>query len=344
MRKNYLFIFGGLVLTLTAVLTVMGFKFEKTEQEKQEGLADQYDVSTQDTIAFVSYKRGKPGLYIFNNKLDINEKAIEFDNSKSIIDPSFSNDGTKLAFITANKNLEKDLASTVHLLDLRTKQVTELFKSEHMVTELDFSPVSDSLFFLGAGTFGNYSPIASKRTHDLDVFEYKLEEKETVQRTSLKKYSMTSLNVSPDGKSVFIQMDDDMDASTPEETFETKQRVFEIALDDPKKLNVVTDPDKEIDITELVLSPSGNELIYQSISNPYEGKTFKYELFSYHLNSKKEHQLTHFGNFVGRPRFGSNGSLYFIADKKWPNRKDNHLYRMDDKSKEIKEVILPEKE
>ncbi|RFU62298.1 hypothetical protein D0469_20560 [Peribacillus saganii] len=343
MRKRYLYLFGGLVLTLTAILAVMGFKFEKTEQEKQEGLADQYDVSAQDTVAYVSYKRGKPGLYIFNNKLDIEEKVIEFENSKSIIDPSFSSDGTKVAFITANKNPEKDLSSTVHLLDLRTKEVTELFKSENMVTELDFSPVSDSLFFLGAGTFGNYSPIASKRTHDLDVFEYKLAEKETVQRTSLKKYSMTSLNVSPDGTSIFVQMDDDLDADTPEETFETKQRVFQIALDSPEDLHVVTDPNKEIDITELILAPSGNEIIYQSISNPDDDGTYKYELFSYHLESKKEHLVTHFGNFVGRPRFSSDVSLYFIADKNWPNRVDNHLYRMDLKTKEIKEVILPEK-
>lgn len=343
MKKKYLIFLIVFLFIVTASLAGAGIIFSKTENEKQNGLENQYDVSSQNTIAYVVYKEGRPQLFLYNKKLAIDTVAVEYDQNTMVLDPSFSNDGSTLAYITSNKDREKEQKSTVHFLDLRTKETTEVFTDTSIITEVEFSPDDSSLFFLGAGTFENYSPITGKRPHDFDVYEYDVNKKSHKKLTDLKQYSIHSLHVAPSGDRVYVQRDDDSDVKSPEDSFQVKQRIFEISLDHPKQMSVISDPSREVDVFGFTVSPDGNEFIFQSISNADEGGTFEYELYKYNLDSKEEKQLTHFGEYVGDPVVSADGkTIFFMMDKKFAKGDpEYHLYKMSIDGEQTEEIVLP---
>lgn len=343
MKKKYLILLFALLLVITLTLVVLGFIFSKTENEKQNGLADQYDVSTQNTIAYVNYSNGRPQLYLYNEEQKIDDLVVEFDENTMILDPTFSDDGALLGFVTTNKDKEIELISTVHTLDLRTKELADIFTEQSTITEVEFKPDDSSLLYLRAGTYENYSPIASKRPHDFDVYEYDFVKKSHEQKTTLSQYSIHSLQVAPDGEKVYLQRDDDSSVETAEDSFMVKQRIFEIPLNRPEEMKVISDPEREVDVFAFTIIPPGHEMIFQSISNPNSGGTFEYELFQYEFESKEEKQLTHFGKHTSNPVVSANGStLYFILDSNFAQGEAvNHLYQMSLDGNNIVEIALP---
>ena len=163
--------------------------------------------------------------------------------------------------------------------------------------------------------FQNYSPIASKRPHDFDVHEYRFAEDKHIQHTNLKEYSMSSLAIADDGKSVFVQMGD-VAESTPEDYFDVTERIFEIPLDQSNKKNVVSDPDREVGIWGFTLVPNSKEIIFQSIANKNDGGLFQYELYKYDTETNEEEQLTNLKEYAGNPKINLElDKIYFTVDK-----------------------------
>lgn len=343
MKKKYLMILLIILLFITLSLVAMGLILDKTENEKQNGLADQFDVSSQNTFAYVNYANGKPQLFLYNEENAIDELVVELDEHTMIIDPSFSTDGSILAFVSTNKDKEKELTSTVHFLDLRSKEISDVFTDESTITEVEFKPDGSSLLYLRAGTFENYSPITGKRPHDFDVYEFDLDTSSHERKTDLSQYSIHSLQVSPDGKKVYLQRDDDSSVETAEDSFMARQRIFEIPLEYPEEMKVISDPEREVDVFSFTITPTGNEMIFQSISNPDSGGTFEYELFLYHLDSKKERQLTHLSKHASNPVVGADGkTIYFMLDTNFGNGGPvNYLYKISFTGDQIEEIILP---
>lgn len=343
MKKKYvLMIFSFLVIMLLGLVTT-GFMFNKTEEEKTNGLSNHYDVSANGTIAYVTYEDGKPSLRLFHEEKATEQTVLTLEPDKNILDPSFTKDGKKLAFIVSHKNKEEQLDSRIELLDMQTLKTTKLLDTSTVITEVDFSSTGKSLFYLSAGTFENYSPITGKRPHNFDIYKYDFDAKTEKRITFMKKYSMTSLRVSPDEQSVFVQMDDDADVKTAEDTFEAHQRIFQIPLQSPAQPTVVTDPDREVDIFDFTFTPAGDEIIFQSISNADSGDTFIYELYRYHMKNKTETQLTNLGEYTDHPVVSADGKMiYFTVDKRFAKGDpDYHLYSMTLDGKNTREIGLP---
>lgn len=336
-------IFAGVIAAITVVLIAAGLLFGKDDNEKQHGLSGYYDISPDGTIAYVSYSDGKPGIYLYNSDGSMEMKALELENDRFIVDPSFSADGSKLFYISSYKKKDDKLESAVRQFDMETKEDHELFSESAAITEIEFSPDGDSLFYLQAGVFKNYSPIASERPHDFDLHEYTFADGNRNKLTKLKAYSMESLQVAEDSKSVYVHMPDDDEAETADDTFETNERIFRIPLDQPEDMKIVSDPDRKVDIYDFTVVPETKEFIFQSVSNPDTGGTFQYELFRYNPETKKEEQLTHLKEFTDSPVIGPNNHIYFMVDRKFAQKEsDYHLYRMNMDGKEPTEVPLPE--
>lgn len=341
MRKKHLYIILGAVLTMTVFLIVLGFIFNKSENEKRNGLARFYDVSANGTIAYVVYKAGKPGIYLHKN--GEYTEAVQLPNDKKILDLSFSKNGSSLAFISSNKDKEAELVSTVHLLEINTQTVTDLFTKQSMITEVQFDPkAKQSLFYLSAGTYKNYSPVASERPHEFDVYAYDLSEKQSQRVTNLKKYSMSSLKVSSEINSIFLQMDDDADVKTAEDSFEVKQRIFKIPIDNPDNYSIVSNPDRDTSIFDFTLIPNKEKIIYQSIRKTGSDGIYQYELYKYNRKTKEEEQLTHIGEHTSNPVLSSdNQTVYFMVNEQFGRKNaDYHLYRIPINGKNAEEVSL----
>jgi Tol biopolymer transport system component len=340
-KKNLIFLLLFLFI-LTIALVVTGVFLNKTENEKQNGLSNHYDVSSQSAIAYIIYKEGKPQLFLRNEGEPMDTFVAEYDEETMILDPTFSHDGSILAYITTNKDKDTELISTVHFYNMENREITDLFTDPSTITEIEFKPDHPSLLYLRAGTFENYSPITGKRPHNFDVYEFNLNQKSHEQKTNLQQYSIYSLNVSSSGDSVYIGRDDDSDVKTAEDSFQVKQRVFEIPLDHPEEMSIISDSKREVSIFSFTITPDGKKLIFQSISNPNDGGTFEYELYKYNLDTKEEKQLTYFGDHVSDPVVSSDGRIiYFMLDRNFAKGdSDYHLYKMNIDGEQVEEIEL----
>ncbi|WP_404328680.1 hypothetical protein [Mesobacillus maritimus] len=339
MKKKTIFGVIGVIAFVTIVLSVLGMFFNKSEDEKLNGLSGYYDVTEEGTIAYVHYTDGKPRIRLYNPEKSDDEKILELENDQYILDPTFSADGSTITYISTNKNLEESLSSTIYQFNLETQENLELFSFDAAITEIQFSANEESMFYLMAGVFQNYSPIASRRPHDFDVYEYRFAEDEHIQHTKMKEYSMHSLHNAPDNESVFVRMDEVAD--TPEESFEVHQRIFEIPLEEPSKRKVISDPNREVDIFDFTIVPDRKEIVFQSIGNFDSGGTYQYELYKYNLETKEEEQLTNLKEYTTNPVIRQN-QIYFMVDKRFAQRdSDYHLYVMNMDGTEVKEIQLP---
>ncbi|PIC76362.1 hypothetical protein CSV74_11555 [Sporosarcina sp. P19] len=169
MKKSLGFILSSIAL-LTAVCIVLGVLFNKDENQKQEGMSDIYAISTKNEIAYISYDKGQATI-----NLDSQQKIVQLSVEKEIADIIFSEDGTYLAYVVRDKNLENHIRSDIHIIDLGSLVEEVIHTSDNLITEIAFDPkYPEKLFYLEASTYTNYSPIASKRPHDFDVYSFDL--------------------------------------------------------------------------------------------------------------------------------------------------------------------------
>lgn len=342
MKKTLLMILLAIAL-VTSILIALGVVFNKPEDTKQQGLTEVFDVSLDGTLAYVVYDEGKAGIHLQNEKENFENPILQLNSEQEILDIDFSADGSSLAFVATDKEVPESLKSTVHLLTLDSMEDKELFTDEALITELEFDPKNqDVLFYLRAGTFENYSPIASARPHDFDLYSYQISDGEHSRWTEFLKYSMGSLNVSSTSSFAYIQMYDDEDVGSADDVFEAKQRVFQIPLDSSDDISVVSQIHRGEDIYDFVVVPNKDEMIFQSVSQTGEQGIYEYELFLYNWETGEEKQLTHLKEYTGRPVIGpGNDKVYFIVDRKFAERRPAYyLYQMDLNGKNIKEIEL----
>lgn len=338
-RKKVTIIFSS-IAAFTLFLVIIGVLFDKTEAEKLNGLTELFDVSANGMVAYVSYEEGKPGIYLKTEQTE--ELAVQLEEEKDISDIAFSPNGTTLAYTVNDKNVEESIDSVVQLLDVRSLDSKELFKSEALITELEFDPKDENrLFYLGARTFENYSPVARAYPHDIDIYSYLLSEEKQTRHTEMESYSMNSLNISHTENIVYIQKDDDAHAETAEDMFEMNQRIFQIPLGQPEEISIISDPDREIDIYDFAIVPGKEAMVFQSISNANAGGTFEYELYYYDWDRKEETRLTDLQEYAGTPIIADDKKVYFIVDKQFAHEyPDHHLYKMDLDGENVVEIDL----
>lgn len=328
---------------LTTIFIVLGIIFSKTEEEKINGLAAIFDVSNQGKLAYVSYDAGNPEIYVLQN--DVEQLAVSLPSPNEILDIAFSSDDSQLYYTVTERIEDSDiLSSSLYMLDTRSFDTKEIFEIDGLTLDITFDPKDNQkLFYLRANTFENYSPIARAYPHGFDVYSFHLETKEHVQHTHLDKYEMASLQVSHVDEKVYVRMNDDMSAETAEESFETKQKIFEIPLENPQTMNTVSNPARDIDIFDFTLIPNEEKLIFQSISNAATGENYQYDLYYYDWDKNEEKRLTDLTSYASRPVFSPSEKLvYFIVDDNFTKGKKsyNKLYKMDLTGENIQEIEL----
>ncbi|MEI3606319.1 hypothetical protein SPD48_11490 [Pseudogracilibacillus sp. SE30717A] len=336
-NRNIL-IFSSLAF-LTGILVLVGLLYNKTEDEKQNGLTELYDISREGIIAYVINKDGEQQIKFSKDGLE--QEVVSINKEKVILDIAFSPDGSSLAYSVINRDVESDLVTTINIIDVDKLEEDNLFQKSGMITEIAFDPKDETnLFYLKADTFENYSPIARANPHNFDIYKYDMTGITHDQLTDWKKYSIDSLQVSASDESVYIQMFNDETAQTAEEIFDANLRIFNVPLKEPDKLSIVSDPKKEIDIYDFTVLSGEEKIIYQSVSNPHSGGTFQYELFEYDSTTNKEVQLTNLKEYTSRPIVHEE-HIYFIVDKQFAQKySDYYLYKMDLDGENIRKVEL----
>jgi hypothetical protein len=157
------------------------------------------------SIAIAYYKNNIGSIYYGSgHKDDSSYDRITFPKEGWDNSPRFSSDGKKIVYLRYPK-ANFDICKLC-LIDIKTKKVDTLITNEPLILEACFSNDDSCIYYISAGVFKNYSPIASKSPHEMYLFEFNLNSRTKRQITYMKEYSMQGLvNTYSDNK-LFISI------------------------------------------------------------------------------------------------------------------------------------------
>ncbi|GKV69679.1 hypothetical protein NCCP2716_21770 [Sporosarcina sp. NCCP-2716] len=337
MKKLY--VSAAAIVLATAVCVSLGFSYEVPDDEKQQGLTGVYDVADSGAVGYVTYEDGKPTIYV---KADKETQAAQLPADQSISDIVMLPGGKKLFYVSTDKTMTDGSGSIVHEVDIMEGTDVVLFEEDAIITELAMDEGEPNrLFYLQAGVYTNYSPVAAEYPHEFDIFTYDIAKKKHHRLTELQKYSMASLQVSGIEQAVYVQMDNDLESTTPEELYEANQRIFQIPLDRPDQPKIIFMPMETGDLYDFALIPDHTTLIYQAVAGTNDRGIYEYELFGYNWGTMQTERLTFQKEHAARPVYGADQKLYYMVDYNFAGRQPDYtLFRMELNGSETEQVPL----
>ncbi len=328
------------VAVMTSACLLLGFMYRVPAAEKEQGLAGQFDVSADGTIAYTAYEKGKPTLYV---KSTDSRQIVQLPDDRSILDLTLTPDAETLYYIVSDDELGEDSGSTIFKADLASGKNEKIVAASGIITELMADPKSpDHLFYLKAEKFSGYSPGASLFPYDFDIHRYDVRSGQHARVTEMSQQSMTSLQVSADEDAVYVQMDEE-EGMTAGGELAAKGRIFKIPLNRTDQKQIISIPEETADLYDFLLIPDHAVLIYQAIAGTGEDGMLEYELFSYNWETQLIRQLTTLHAYAGSPILGADGSVYFMVDRAFGEMySDQVLFRMEPDGAELEEIPLNE--
>ena len=125
-----------------------------------------FDISPDNKSLVVSLGQGPiSNLYIFS--LADNKLTPLTDEKDYYARPVFSPKGDKVIFLS--KDLEAE-TSVLCSIDLASKKITKLTETKKYITEAAFMPNGNEIIYCASGIITNYSPLARKAPHDIDLY------------------------------------------------------------------------------------------------------------------------------------------------------------------------------
>lgn len=149
-------------------------------------------------------------IFTYNNHAYISN--IDFTNIKPITQHStekhnlnhvLSNDGSKILFIARN-SVTSSFLYIMNSDGSDIQQVTYGKEGTKNIIEAIFSEDDKKIYFLNAGYYGHYSPIASSRPHDFDVYSINIDGSNLTKLTNIKEYELSGLSLDSKNKKLYF--------------------------------------------------------------------------------------------------------------------------------------------
>lgn len=193
-HRIYLFLFA---LTLISC-------FDKKQEPRNNVYRPEFDISADNRNIICSYyEKDKASIY----QIDItnNQKTkVSTTTDYSLIKPLYSPDNKKIACLA--ESLTDDIKSRICLIDINSKTLIDLTNDSLRILEFVFSPNGKSIYFTAAGHFGNYSPIARKAAHNIDIYNFDIGTKHTQKITDFDSYDLHGLSINSSGDSLLFHL------------------------------------------------------------------------------------------------------------------------------------------
>lgn len=261
-------------------------------------------------VAFTNFRNNIGSIY-FTTNIDSVAQQLTFPKQGWDLVFDLSKDLSKILYINYPK-ANFDICN-ICLYDLKSKKVDTLLMSREPITSVLLSPSGRNVYFSKAVEIKNYSPIASKTPHGMDVFEITIENKTIRKLTDLNAYSIQGLSTTSNDSLLAVNIYDNGGLGL----VSTKTGKFEkININSPR--NEVKDFFFPVDIRR-------DSMIYVA----------PYELYMHNFK-------TNASQFILRCPDG-NQFDFIQADNSWTNiffRSGNKTYRYNRPTKELIEVIL----
>ncbi|MFB5676338.1 hypothetical protein ACE3NQ_08050 [Paenibacillus terreus] len=310
--------FISMALTLSAAGAPVHATIESGTGPRLNG---EYDAASTGDIAYVAASSsfsGKDTLMLYNPLNPEQPDGRElYTSSGSLLDPAFSADGTKLAFIETwgqagflrltSMDDDDNTVSAIKVLDLQTGNLSNMIKVEHAISEIEFAPDGKSVFFLQAETAKSvlFNQTISKTT--FDVYQIQINASAPVRHTQLKSSEIESLKIAPDGQSFYLAF-----PSGSLSNNQYKQQIREFPLGSGNNTGSAISHSSNERLSEFSWNKDQTLLYYHSEARSDQDGSYKDKLFVYNPVTKTDKQLTTPDGYVHRP-VAVGDRLYFMT-------------------------------
>jgi Tol biopolymer transport system component len=277
------------------------------------------------------YENDKASVY----QLDITENKklrVTPESEYSFIKPVLSPDNKQVACI--GESLTDVIKGKLCTIDIVTHSLTELTSDSVLILEYVFDPSGKSIYFTAAGHFGNYSPVARKAPHEVNIFNVDIDTKKVTQITYYDAYDLHGLSITNNGDSLLFHLIDRDKTGLFWMNIKSKQLTKVSASNDLRA-------DKKASPYEYyspVLSRDNSKIAF---SEPYELYIMDRETRISKLIFRNEPSLVN----VGTAKF-FNGYNYIILTLPTPTDRENNsggnfgFYTLNPETNELKTLNL----
>jgi hypothetical protein len=179
------------VIFIVSIFFLFTFCGSKTSSDVKDGTGS--FSCKNGRIAFTYFKNNVASIY-YTTHIDSVAKQLTFPKTGWDLTFDLSRDLSKVLYINYPKgNYE---VCNICLYDLKSGRSDTLLKGGRIITDVCISNDSKHIYYLDASEIKNYSPIASKAPHGIDIYELSVETKKSRKLTNLKAYTIQALTAS----------------------------------------------------------------------------------------------------------------------------------------------------
>jgi len=180
--------------------------FGEKQEPRNYVYRPEFDISTDNRNIICSYyEKDKASIY----QIDItNNQKIKVSPTTdvSLIKPLYSPDNKKFACLA--ESLTDNIKSKICLIDINSKALIDLTNDSLLILEFVFDPSGQSIYYTAARRFENYSPVARKAPHKIDIYNVDIETKNTRKITDFDSYNLQGLSINKSGDSLLFRLTD----------------------------------------------------------------------------------------------------------------------------------------
>jgi TolB protein len=189
-------------ILFTVILFVSTITFGQIAENVSGELSPIFDISPDNKSLVLAVSNGNNStLYIYSFA---DNTLTQLTDTKGYYSrPVYSPKGDKVIFLSKGLSSEtSDLCS----INLKNKEIKKLTDGKVYVTEAAFQPVGDKILYTGAGTITNYSPMARKAPHDIDLYSIDQDGNNAKKLTNFHAYQFTSIEPNQKGDTILCKL------------------------------------------------------------------------------------------------------------------------------------------
>lgn len=190
---------------------------QKTEQVSGE-LSPIFDISPDNKSLALAVSNGENStIYIYSFA---DNKFEQLTDSKGYYSrPVFSPKGDKIIFLSKGLSSQTSDLCSINLSD---KKIQKLTDGKVYVTEATFQTNGEKIFYTGAGTITNYSSIARKAPHDLDLYSIEQDGNNSKKLTDFHAYEFIGIEPNQKGDTILCKLSSGIYLLSLADTVKTK--------------------------------------------------------------------------------------------------------------------------
>lgn len=315
------------LIVLTSILLIGSILLDVLRKDDAytyfTGIGDDFDISPDDQqILFPYFVNGSEAIY----EAKVNGKGINKltgSNTDRNHHPKYSPDGTKILYLSQNS---KGI-STLHIINRDGSNQKQLTPNSLQVSDAIFSSNGDTIYYISIPA-KDFKKAEGETKEGYDLFAIKTNGKGQNQLTNENNFSMNSLTVSPDGKTLFYSL------------FDSSEKLTSYSLETGEE-NRVTAKNLPKEGYHFLLSPDGNKWAYTAVSKESKNSSlYKYELYLLNKNSGQTKRMTDLNASVISPIFfHQQNQIGFLLQTNWPSEPSkNQLFVQDLDTKKLHSI------